>query len=344
MNELSLNPRTIVIFQGNRPSKLTQNGQLLKLAKLDRWLPSSQLNKQIIQNQDWLAPEVPSALWIGEAMRIGHHTQAILRRRARSNMLLIGQSENNIFGMISGALLSLIHIHAPTQAEFHLIDLSQTDDDETLSTLTTTFQQAFQNLYPIKLGKRFPDPDQSIKRAEKILEELHAILQIRKQIRDADPDAMNFGPSLFFIAAIGALSRAQYLRPIAGQRNDEMSPHAKQLQELTTLGPELGIHTLLWLDNATTFQQLCANNNARTLLSQFDCRAVLKLSTEDSRFFLGEPIAQNLPSLRGYFYDASLSEGYEKFKPYAIPSSTEIYQYAQTLTDRHAAQNANRPH
>ena len=217
-------PEPIVIFQGNRPSKLTQNGQLLKLAKLDRWLPSSQLNKQIIQNQDWLAPEVPSALWIGEAMRIGYHTQAILRRRARSNMLLIGQSENNIFGMISGALLSLIHIHAPTQAEFHLIDLSQTDDDETLSTLTTTFQQAFQSLYPIKLGKRFPDPDQSIKRAEKILEELHVTLQIRRQIRDTDPDAMNFGPSLFFIAAIGALSRAQYLRPIAGQRNDEMSP------------------------------------------------------------------------------------------------------------------------
>gem|GEM_PF-6169971 len=103
----------IVIFQGNRPSKLTQNGQLLKLAKLDRWLPSSQLNKQIIQNQDWLAPEVPSALWIGEVMRIGHHTQAILRCRARSNMLLSGQSESNIFGMISGALLSLVHIHAP---------------------------------------------------------------------------------------------------------------------------------------------------------------------------------------------------------------------------------------
>jgi DNA segregation ATPase FtsK/SpoIIIE, S-DNA-T family len=144
-------------------------------------------------------------------MRIGYHTQAILRRRERSNMLLIGQSESNIFGMISGALLSLVHIHAPTQAEFHLIDLSQTDpdDDETLSTLTTTFTTAFQSLYPIKLGKRFPDTDQNIKRAEKILEELHATLQLRKQIRDADPDDMNFGPSIFFIAAIGALNRAQ---------------------------------------------------------------------------------------------------------------------------------------
>jgi DNA segregation ATPase FtsK/SpoIIIE, S-DNA-T family len=333
-------PQPLTLFQGNRPSKLSQNGQFLRLTQLDRWLPSSELNKQIIQNQDWLAPEVPSALWIGEAMRIGHHTQAILRRRARSNMLLIGQSENNIFGMISGALLSLVHIHAPTPtkvhsgAEFHLIDLSQTDDDDTLSNLTTTFQSAFKSLYPIKLGKRFPDSEQGIKRAEKVLEELHEILQARKQIRDADPDEMNFGPSIFFVAAIGALNRAQYLRPIAGQRNDEMSPQAKQLQEIATLGPELGIHTILWLDNSTTFQQLCANNNARTLLSQFDCRTVLKLSTEDSRFFLGEPIAHNLPSLRGYFYDASLSEGYEKFKPYAIPTSTEIEQYAQALTNR----------
>ena len=250
-------------------------------------------------------------------------------------MLLIGQSESNIFGMISGALLSLIHIHAPTHAEFHLIDLSQTDDDETLSTLTTTFTTAFQTLYPIKLGKRLPDPDQEIKRSEKILEELHTTLQTRKQIRDADPDAMNFGPSIFFIAAIGALSRAQYLRPIAGPRNtDEISPQAKQLQELITLGPELGIHTLLWLDNATTFQQLCAYISPRTLLSQFDCRAVLKLPAEDSRFFLGETIAQNLPSLRGYFYDASLSSGFEKFKPYAIPTLTEITQTAEKLQQR----------
>ena len=326
-------PEPIVIFQGNRPSKITQNNQLLQLSRLDHWLPSSQLNKQIIHNSDWLAPEVPSALWIGEAMRIGHHTHAILRRRARSNMLLIGQSESSIFGMISGALLSLVHIHP--QAEFHIIDLSQTDDNDTLSELTHTFQTAFQTLYPIKLGKRFPNSTQSIKRAEKILEELHATLQTRKQIRDADPDTMDFGPSIFFIAAIGSLSRAQYLRPIAGPRNaDEMSPNAKQLQELITLGPELGIHTLLWLDNATTFQQLCANNAPRTLLSQFDCRAVLTLSAEDSRFFLGETIAQTLLTLRGYFYDASLSSGYEKFKPYAIPTPTEITQTAEKLHQR----------
>ena len=328
-------PEPIVIFQGNRPSKITQNNQLLQLSRLDHWLLSSQLNKQIIKTSDWLAPEVPSALWIGEAMRIGHHTHAILRRRARSNMLVIGQSESSIFGMISGALLSLVHIHKPQEAAFHIIDLSQTDDNETLSELTHTFQTAFQNLYPIKLGKRFPDSTQNIKRAEKILEELYEILQTRKQIRDADPDTMDFGPSIFFIAAVGALSRAQYLRPIAGPRNaDEMSPNAKQLQELITLGPELGIHTLLWLDSATTFQQLCANNVPRTLLSQFDCRAALTLSAEDSRFFLGETIAQTLPTLRGYFYDASLSSGFEKFKPYAIPTPTEITQTAEKLQQR----------
>jgi DNA segregation ATPase FtsK/SpoIIIE, S-DNA-T family len=324
----------LTIFQGNRPSKISQNGQLLNLAKLDNWLTSSTLNKQIIHSQDWIPQELPAALWLGEAMRIGHHTQAILRRRARSNMLLIGQSEQSIFGLLSGALLSLVHIYKPTTAEFHIIDLSQTDDDAALSEMTQTFRQEFQDLYPIKLGKRFPDSEQSIKRAETVLSELHTELQRRKQIRDADPDAMNFGPSVFFVGAIGALNRAQNLRPVAGKRADEMSPDAQKLQEIATIGPELGIHTIIWFDNAKTFQQLCAESSPRNLLMQFDCRAVLHLPGEDSRLFLGEPIAEKLPTLRAYYYDAGLSTGFEKFKPYAIPSKAEIIQYAQNLKQR----------
>jgi DNA segregation ATPase FtsK/SpoIIIE, S-DNA-T family len=327
-------PQPLTLFQGNRPSKISQNGQLLRLAKLDNWLTSSALNKQIIHSQDWITQEHPAALWLGEAMRIGHHTHAILRRRARSNMLLIGQSEQSIFGILSGALLSLVHIYQPTKAEFHIIDLSQTDDDEALAEMTNTFRQSFQDLYPIKLGKRFPDSAQSIKRSEAILTELHEELQRRKQIRDADPDAMDFGPSVFFVAAIGALNRAQNLRPVAGKRSDEMSPDAQKLQEIVTIGPELGIHTILWFDNAKTFQQLCAESSPRNLLMQFDCRAVLHLPGEDSRLFLGEPIAEKLPALRAYYYDAGLSVGFEKFKPYAIPSASEIQQYANNLKQR----------
>jgi DNA segregation ATPase FtsK/SpoIIIE, S-DNA-T family len=187
-----------IVFQGNRPSKVSQNGQLLALTRMHQWLPSAAINKQIIQNPDWLAPEIPSALWLGEAMRIGRHTSAILRRRTRSNLLLVGQSESNIFGMLGGALISLVHIHKPQSAEFHIIDLSQTDDNEALSEMTTHFQQAFQSLYPIQIGKRFPDPDRHIKRAEKILETIHEELQRRKELRSDQPDTMNFGPSVFF--------------------------------------------------------------------------------------------------------------------------------------------------
>jgi DNA segregation ATPase FtsK/SpoIIIE, S-DNA-T family len=323
----------LTIFQGNRPSKISQNGQLLNLTKLDNWLTSSALNKQVIHSQDWIPQEAPAALWLGEAMRIGRHTHAILRRRARSNMLLIGQSEQSIFGLLSGALLSLAHIYQPTKAEFHIIDLSQTDDDEALSEMTDTFRQSFQDLYPIKLGKRFPNADRGIKRAETILSELHEELQRRQEIRQADPDAMEFGPSVFFVGVIGALNRAQNLRPVAGKRADEMSPDAQKLQEIATIGPELGIHTILWFDNAKTFQQLCVES-PRNLLMQFDCRAVLHLPGDDSRLFLGDTIAEKLPALRAYYYDAGLSTGFEKFKPYAIPSQSEIQQYAQNLKQR----------
>lgn len=324
----------LIVFQGNRASKISQNGQFIKLSQLPDWLPSSALNKQIIQNPDWLSQEAPGVAWLGEAMRIGRHSQAIFRRRARSNMLLIGQSESSIFGMLGGALVSLLYSYRPTDAEFHIIDLAQNEDEESLSEMTANFQQAFQDLHSIKLGQRFPDSERGIKRAESILANLHEEFQTRKQILAADPDATKFGPSIFFIAMIGGLNRAQNLRPIDGKRGDEMSPDAQKLQEIATAGPELGIHTILWFDNAKTLQKLSGDGSHRTLLTQFDYRITMQLPAEDSRLILGEPIAQNLPALRAYFYDAALSDGFEKFKPYTIPTKTEITHYAQNLKQR----------
>jgi DNA segregation ATPase FtsK/SpoIIIE, S-DNA-T family len=169
-----LNP--LVLFNGTRPTKLKHNGQLVRLAEMDSWLSLSDLNKQVIQEQDWLLQEFPGVAWLGEAMRIGNHTQAIFRRRPRSNILLVGTSEETVFGILGGILLSLVHCYEKAKAEFQILDLSQpTDDDENYwAEMSTNFRDNFSPYFPTTVGKRFPDKNKEVIKAENILQNAYA--------------------------------------------------------------------------------------------------------------------------------------------------------------------------
>jgi DNA segregation ATPase FtsK/SpoIIIE, S-DNA-T family len=325
----------LVLFNGTRPTSLSHNGQLTRLSEMDNWLPSSSLNKQMIQEPDWLPQEFPGVAWLGEAMRIGNHTRAIFRRRPRSNLLLVGASEETIFGVLGGALLSLVHCYAAKEAEFQILDLSQSPDgeDNYWGRMTLDFRNQFHSCFPITVGKRFPEPEHKIGRAETILENVYAELERRQKLREDNPDEINFGASLFFVCAIGGLNRAQNLRPVAGRIGDEMSGDTQKLLKICSQGSELGIHTILWLDNAKTVLQLFGDKQ-RAALTQFDMRTGLTMSADDSRTILGETYAQNLPRLRAYFSDLSNTTGLEKFKPYAVPSPAEIRAYSQRLQQR----------
>jgi predicted RNA-binding protein with RPS1 domain len=327
-------PDPLILFNGNRPTKLSQNGQLARLAVMDQWLSLSALNKQILSEPDWIPQEFPCVAWLGEAMRIGDHTRAIFRRRPRSNMLLVGSSEETIFGILGGMLLSLVHTCQPRKAVFHLLDLSQPMEEENndWTELSPAFRESFSAYFPVTIGKRFPDPDREIVRGESILQKVHAELEQRQQAREANPDQLDFGPSVFFVCAIGSLSRAQNLRPVVGRRGDEMSPDGEKFLQIVSQGPELGIHTILWLDSTKTFLQLFADS--RSTFTHFDLRVGLKMPADDSRQLLGESYAQNLPRMRAYFQDAALATGLEKFKPYAIPKKEEISAYAERFQTR----------
>ena len=60
---------------------------------------------------------------------------------------------------------------------------------------------------------------------------------------------------------------------------------------------------------------------------------------QDSRMFLGEPDAKDLERLRGYYYDASSNQGFQKFKPYVIASKDNFAQYSENFRKRFAENN-----
>jgi DNA segregation ATPase FtsK/SpoIIIE, S-DNA-T family len=317
----------LIVFNGTRPSKLAYNGQLAKLAAMDNWLSSTALNKQIVQNQDWFSQEFPGVVWLGESMKIGNHTQAIFRRRQRSNLLLVGGAEESIFGTIGGILLSLVHCYQPQQAQFQIVDLSQSIDEESQdwTTMSIDFRDCFSDYFSIEVGKRFPDLDRQIPKAETTLRKAFDELELRLAKQKENPDELNLGQPYFLVCAIGSLNRAQYLRPVAGKRGEEMSEDAQKLINLVAQGPEVGIHTILWVDNMATFRQL--SGDSRSALSPFDLRVGLAMPENDSRDLLGEGYAKNLPRLRAYYRDMLVTEGLEKFKPYAVPSIEDMQKY-----------------
>jgi hypothetical protein len=228
----------------------------------------------------------------------------------------------------------LVHCYQPQTAEFQIIDLSipNEEDENDWSQMTTTLRDQFSTHFPTGLGKRFPNTEQEIVRAEMTLQKVYQEFERRQQMREQNPDEMNFGASLFFVCAIGGLNRAQNLRPVVGKRGDEMSSDAQNLLALVSKGSELGIHTILWMDSTKSFLQMFGDS--RAAFTHFDLRVGLTMPPDDSRQLLGESYAQNLPRLRAYFHDVAIAAGLEKFKPYAIPSTQEIQGYGQRLNQR----------
>jgi DNA segregation ATPase FtsK/SpoIIIE, S-DNA-T family len=326
----------LIIFNGSKPTKLSQNRQLVQLSQMDRWLSLKDLNKQIINDRDWVVQESPGVAWLGEAMQIGDHTKAIFRRRSRSNMLLVGTSEETIFGILGGIFISLVHCYQPKQAQFKIIDFSQ-DEDHHWIEMCQNFRDNFNSnsMFDITLGKRFPDSDNQITKAEEILEQTYNELEQRQTARNNNSDEFDSKPPspLFFIYALGSINRAQNLRPVSGRRGDELSEDAQKLEKLIFQGSELGIHTILWVDNMKTFEQL-TTDKVRQWLGNFDLRIGLKMPANDSQDLFKENNAQNLPNLRAYFSDKSTTIGLEKFKPYAIPLLEEIEEYSNQLKQR----------
>jgi DNA segregation ATPase FtsK/SpoIIIE, S-DNA-T family len=324
----------LVVFDGRHPTRLKNNGLLTVLASADNWLSPADI-KDVVNEANWRVRDFPSIAWVGEAMQIGYHSRAIFRRRSRSNMLLVGNIEENIFGILGGVMTSLVCSHQPQKAEFHIIDLSDEDDRGShWSSMSLDFREAFSTYFPITIAKDFADSDRKIVKASTTLQNIHTEFERRKQLREADPDTTNFGASIFFVAAIGTLERLNSLRPTVDNRgNPDMSDDAKKLIAIASQGAELGIHLILWVEGIKTLNQLFAGKE-RISLSNFDLRVGLTMPTDDSRALFNETLAASLTRLRAYFKDEATAANLEKFKPYAVPSKQEFATYANYLEQK----------
>lgn len=323
-------PTPTVVFNGIQAAQLKHNGELKALTRNNHWLSPKELNQQYLQEKNWILQEHPSATWIGESMRIGRQVRAIFRWRPRNHLLFIGSTESEIFGMLGGMLIGLVHTCPPDSIAFQIADLALSEEE--VAELMPSFRDSFATQYDMAIGKRFAEPKREIVRAETIWQQVVEEFDYRQANSQNDTDTVNKAKSLFFIFALGNLSQMDCFRPVTGRMGDEMSTDGKKLLEIATKGSELGIHIILWLSDFKAFQQLFGGN--RAALSHFDLRVALKMNDRDSQDFLGENIAKNLRDSQAYFTDASTPDAPEKFRPYAVLSSAMIHAYAHALQQR----------
>ena len=142
---------------------------------------------------------------------------------------------------------------------------------------------------------------------------MYEILQDRKQAQE-NGFSENV-PSIFLL--IAGIQRVPQLKPVISSFGTEPSPLSLQLIEILDTGPELGIHSILWVDNTRNFEKILG----RSVLNHISQRVTLHLSESESQFLLDDVAAAGLKGYRALFFDEEAEHPLEKFKPYAMPNS-----------------------
>lgn len=291
-----------IVFRGNQPSRVEDNIQLQMLYDLSDW-PAVTEVKEMFGLREWIGAERPALGWLGEAIEIGPHTAATFRRRSRANLLLVGDEEETIFGMLSSVFLSLAAFYRPNDLQMRIIDLSL--KDENWSDACELFAEQF-DFHNVIVRERRGGPQ--------VLDQVAQVVAQRVEQYHAGHDEL--GPSLYFFVA-GA-HRMPQLRPVPGSYGrDDPSEAATKLIEIAQRGPEVGVYTVAWYDNVKSFE----NGLGRPVLGHFDRRVALPMSSDDSQYLLRDPAAGRLQPYRALLTDEEQSQPLAKFKPYALPAS-----------------------
>ncbi len=290
----AINHEPPVIFEGNAPADAQMNKQLTALLAGGR------------------PTDIPTSAraWIGEPVAIKEPTLLTLRRQSGSNVLLVGQQEEQALSLMVWSLISLTAQYPSGGAKFYIMDGLAAD-----SRLAGTFER----LQPA-LG-----PDVQIVEWRSIGDTIHAVNQeVHRRLAEESPNA----PEIFI--CIYALQRYRMLRKSEDDFSFSMSsgdeakaPNpGKEFGEILRDGPAVGIHILTWVDTLASLERTFERSAQR----EFDNRVLFQMSAADSSSLIDSPAANNL----GFYRALSCSEEQgvmEKFRPYALPGAVWIQSH-----------------
>lgn len=283
-----------VVFEGNAPADVRDNHALRAL-----------LAAPAVQ------PGPLARVWLGAPNSIKGPTEAVFQRRSGNNLLVVGQRDEAILGLVALSLVSLSAQFPKGGARFILFDASVpgTPPREFLERAAQVTPHELLLAKSGDLGDIMTSLSEDLKaRAEQektgapeTFVFIHDIQNFKKFRQDDD---FSFG-----------------LGDGGGEANA-----AAQLSKLISEGPSHGIHVIITVDTYNNVNRFLG----RKALSEFEMRVLFQMSTNDSASLCDDPQASNLGLHCALLYNEQ--EGYlEKFRPYSLPTNEWLEQAAEQL-------------
>ena len=243
-----------VVFEGNGPAHLEDEGDLLALAAR--------------------APRPEDAhlrAVIGQASSLSGATQVELSPAAGGNLLIIGQHREGA-AATTAALLLGFSVRYPADG-LRLLALDGEDSDG-------PFAQLHARLAPVL---RQAPVRHEARAAADVVAELSGLLERRQAGTETDLRPV--------VLTVFALQRLRALRPdddAYGRAGDE--PPSERFARLLSQGPEYGIHVVAWCDSLASVQR----SLSRRSLRDFDTRLLFQMSATDSSELIDDDAASRL--------------------------------------------------
>jgi len=294
--QLVLSHEPMIIFEGNIPADISNNSFLAKAMQ------------NPFKNNN--PAKHPPCAWLGEPVTIKDPTAVVWTRQNGANLLIVGQQDFAMTGILSSALLSLLLQLSPEAAKFTILDGSPPDSSINAKLKT------IDSFFPHKC--RFPKPS----KIKDVIPEV--ALEVQKRLDDSSYDSTQ--TQFLFISGLQRLRMLYRNEDDWSVRPDEKTLSIdRQLADIIRGGPSVGIHTILAADTFNTVERVVD----RQTLREFNNRVLLQMSASDSSNLIDSPVANQLGPQRVLFYNDELGI-LEKFRFYAPPDKTWLKKLPTT--------------
>jgi DNA segregation ATPase FtsK/SpoIIIE, S-DNA-T family len=286
------------VFEGNAPADVKENLVLNKLLAT----PPTKADKNIGATR----------VWLGAPNSIKGPTEAVFQRQSASNLMVVGQNDENTLAILGVSLVSLAAQHYNGSARVILLDSAPPG-----SPPAEFLDRVIQSIsLPIERPKAGGVPQLMTELSE----------ELKK--RSGEEQAFE-GPTIYlFIQGLENFKKLRQEEEFSfSSSSDDSAPNpAVVLQTLITEGPSHGIHIIVTCDTFNNVSRFLG----RKALSEFAMRVLFQMSASDSAALIDAPDAGTLGLNRALLYNDR--EGYmETFRPYARPGNDWLEDVARQL-------------
>ncbi|UCC23423.1 MAG: DNA translocase FtsK, partial [Planctomycetota bacterium] len=294
--ERVLRHEPMIVFEGNIPADISNNAVLAELMRNP--FTNAEPAKQ------------PPRAWLGEPVTIKEPTAVIWHRQNGANLLIIGQQDFAMAGVLSSALLSLLVQLSPQVSKFIILDESPASSP--IGAKLKRIDCQFANRCRFARANEIAD----------VVSELAT--EVKRRLENGSHD--NSETQFLLISGLQRFRMLYRKDDDWSFRPDEEKVSIdRQLADILCGGPSIGIHTIIGADTFNTVEKVVD----RQTLREFNNRVLFQMSASDSSNLIDSPVANQLGPQRALFYDAE--QGIlEKFRFYAPPDERFLKEWGST--------------